>query len=133
MSDGRHRPLDPRAELGEHGIADRVAVQVIDVLEVIQIDEHHARRTPLALGARERLGQAVAQQSAVGQTRERVMDSLVAGLLLVAEAGQRRREDVRDRAQQARLLVGHLTAGDCSQPMLGTERDLDRRIVDRPA
>ncbi len=60
-------------------VADRVAERVVDGLEVVDVDEQHGDGR---IGLGERLVDAVDEQRAVGQTRERVVVGLVLELVL---------------------------------------------------
>ena len=64
----------------EQAVADIVAQGVVDVLEAIEVDEHHGEPRAVARRRVDRLLQAVVQQRAVGEPGERI----VVGLLLDA-------------------------------------------------
>jgi hypothetical protein len=67
----------PGADLGEQGVARRVPVRIVDVLEAIQVDEKHREGPAFPFRGPDRLLQPVSQQEAVGQTRERVVQRLM--------------------------------------------------------
>ncbi len=72
----------PRGRLLEQLVAGDMAERVIDHLEVVEIDEHHAETFARALGARQRQVQAVVEQRPVGQpgqfvVRRQVLDALL--------------------------------------------------------
>ncbi|MBB6573965.1 hypothetical protein FHT07_002141 [Xanthomonas arboricola] len=54
-------------------VAELVAVAVVDGLESIQVDQHHRKALPVALGAVDALQHVLVQQHAVGQAGERVV------------------------------------------------------------
>src|SRR4051812_45685342 len=54
------RTTDRSRELDEHGIARRVPVRVVDLLEVVEVDEDHARVAALADRPGDRLLEPVA-------------------------------------------------------------------------
>ena len=66
----------------QHRVAGGVAEAVVDRLEVVEVDEHHADRCPLAAGAGQRVLDAVGEQRAVGEAGERVVERLVGELVL---------------------------------------------------
>ncbi len=103
--DGRHQPP---AEADQQRVAGRVAVEVIDRLEPVEVDEQHARHARIAPGARERVDQPLTAQRAVGKAGERVMERVVAHPLLPAQPPERGREDVRDAAQEVLLLLAEV-------------------------
>jgi hypothetical protein len=91
---GAHRGGDAPPHLLEHAVAHGMAEAVVDVLEAVEVDEEdRARRTHRA-----RLvdgdAQALAQQRAVGQAREPVMQRHVPQALLGAAVGT---HGLRDR------------------------------------
>ena len=56
----------------EHGIADQVAVAVVDLLEVIQIEHGDGQRCVLAAGTFQLVGELFEYRQAIGQSGERV-------------------------------------------------------------
>ena len=58
-----------------------MAEGVVDVLEVVQVQEHHRHRALAALRQRERVLHPVAEQVAVGEERQRIMEGELAQLL----------------------------------------------------
>ena len=99
---------------------------VVDGLEVVQVDEHDADRPAAADRAHDRVLDAVGEQRAVGEARDRVVESLVCELVLerLALADVAAVED--DAAdvlvlQQVRMLNLELEPGAVPVP----ERALD--------
>jgi hypothetical protein len=82
-----------------------VAEHVVDALEVVDVDEQHGGAGLLALGDRQRVQDAVAAQRAVRQPGQRVVQRLLAHLLLEVQAREADREHVGDRLQERPLLV----------------------------
>ena len=70
----------------QHPVAGRVAQAVVDRLEVIQVQHHDGGHALFAAGQRQRLGEPVAEEFAVGQVGQRVVGGPMAeeflGLLL---------------------------------------------------
>ena len=90
---------DDRQEL----VAGAVAKRVVDALEVIQVHVHErAAREPGGRG-RQLLRQAVAEQRAVGQLRERIVVRLAVQALVARAVGQGRAQALGKR----RAVVGH--------------------------
>ena len=79
-----HAAAQPRRNLQQECVADVVTEGVVDVLEPIEIEEHHGHRTTVALASRrgQRLIEASLQVRAVGEIRQRVEMRQVADLLL---------------------------------------------------
>jgi hypothetical protein len=50
-----------------------VSERVVDLLEAIEVHEHHCDQRSIALGGLDRLIQAIVEQSAVREIRERVV------------------------------------------------------------
>ena len=71
---GAHLALKVVGERDQQPVAVGVAVRVVDVLEVVEIDEEHRTVGRVALGARDGAGQPLAQQRAIGQVRQRVVE-----------------------------------------------------------
>ena len=70
----RHRLQQP--------VAGIVAERVVDVLEVVEVEEHHRHRALPALRQGERVLHAVAEQVAVRQQRQRIVERHLPQLLL---------------------------------------------------
>ena len=78
--------LDPLGDLAQQLVADRVAERVVDDLEAVEVEEEDGQPlvVPVGLGHGER--QAVVEEQAVGQVRQRVVEGEVLDLLLGALA-----------------------------------------------
>ena len=75
-----HRPPhDPGRQL-QHLVALFMAVPVVDVLEVVQINEQHGKRDPSPARSRHLLLQTVPQHSESGEPRQLVHRGLLLGL-----------------------------------------------------
>ena len=132
-----HGGGEPARERDEHRVAGRVAVEVVDALEVVDVDVEHGGVRARALGVRERVLEPVAAERAVGQPRQRVVQRLVAHALLGAHAGVGRGEHVGDGDEERALLLGRRGAvgRDRAEDLLaGADRDApaavdrDRRL-----
>ena len=100
---GAQRGLEPLGDLLEEHVAVVVAERVVDLLEVIEVHDHHGQAAVAALGGAQRLLDAVAEQHAVGQAGERVVQRLVLlGDRLAAAAvdGQQRQEQQRQDGER---------------------------------
>ena len=84
---GPDRLAQHAADRDQQLVADRVAEAVVDQLEAIEIEEQH-RDEPVgvALQARERAAEAIEEQRAIRQSRQRVVEGVVQQLLLEAAA-----------------------------------------------
>ncbi len=63
-------------------VAGLVAMQIVDVLEVVQIDEHQRAQLVAAPAGGHGLVQAIEQQPAIGQTGQRIVEGQVVDPLL---------------------------------------------------
>ena len=100
---GAQRRLEPLGDLLEQHVAVVVAERVVDLLEVVEVHDHHREAAVAALGGAQRLLDAVAEQHAVGQAGERVVQRLVLlGDRLAAAAvdGQQRQEQQRQDGER---------------------------------
>jgi len=78
-----------RGDLAQQRVADVMPERVVDLLEAVEVEEEEGRaagarvvsRGPVVRG-RQRSGQAVEQQGAVGEAGQRVVERLVAQRLL---------------------------------------------------
>ena len=104
MSAGRTVADHPLGERDQQLVAGGVAEDVVDALEVVDVDEQHRGVAALAVRQRERVLDAVAAERAVRQPGQRVVQRLVAHLLLDVQARERDREHVGDRLQERALL-----------------------------
>ena len=69
-------------EVDEGGVARAVPEAVVDRLEVVDVEEHHAELALLAARAADRVAHALDEQRAVGQVRDGIVEGLVGELLL---------------------------------------------------
>ena len=70
---GAQRRLQPRAELLEQQIATLVAERVVDLLEAVEIEQHHGDAAAFAAGCEKRLLHPVGEEQAVREPGERVV------------------------------------------------------------
>ncbi len=87
----------PRRDLAEHAVADRVAVAVVDVLEVVDVHEAERERGAVLLGLRELALQPLVEVAVVAETRERIGEREAHRL----QRRERRALIERDREQRA--------------------------------
>jgi hypothetical protein len=105
-----HAAAEPVRELLQEAVADMVAQRVVDLLEAVEVEEEEGQGPAEAQGVLEPL----AQQAAVGEPGQRVVQGLVAQPLLL------------------RLALGDVADdGDELQTLL--ELDLRERQLDREA
>jgi len=91
------------AQRDQHPVADRVTAGVVDLLEVVEVEEHDGRLGSRAAGALERHSEPVEKQGTVGEPGQLVVESLVGEVGLRALALDR----VRERApEHGRLKFG---------------------------
>ena len=90
----------------EQLVADLVAVDVVDLLEAVEVDEQDTDRGALAAKSRERRGQAVHQQVTIGQAGQRVVHRPVLELATGAELASRVAEADHHGAIAARKRAG---------------------------
>ena len=77
--------LEARGDLQQQLIADVVAEVVVDLLEAVEVDEQQRERLARERAARERVVEAVAEEGAVGEPGEAVVERLARQLLLEHE------------------------------------------------
>src|SRR4051794_2195742 len=126
-------------QLDQHLVARGVAQLVVHGLEVVDVEEDHAHPALLPPGAREPEGQLLLGEAAVRQARERVVQRLVAQLLLalavlghVAERAHRARprSEMRDLDREPEVgAVRALEAARERHGAVGVDRRRDGRIV----
>lgn len=79
--DFAHQAMQAAGDGNEHGVARRVAVGVVDVLEVVQVEQQQRNKVAAAPGERERPLHPVGEQATVGQAGQRVVMGKVTELL----------------------------------------------------
>ena len=99
---------EPEADLLQQLVAARMAERVVDLLEAVEVHDHHGRGHVVAARRGERLTDAVVEERAVGQVRERVVERLVlVDLRLLPErlrrAGDDPEEDAVEHASPRRI------------------------------
>jgi hypothetical protein len=112
---GAQRQLQPPCQFAQHPVASLVAEAVVDVLEAIEVDQHH-RQDLLALGvARQGPGQALLQQGAVGQAGQGIeIGRLVQrrlGFLPAPPIGRLGELALDGRAEPAEGVLEHVVLG----------------------
>ena len=117
--DGVDRPRgagDPRGGLGQHAIAGRMAVDVVDRLEVVEVDDDQAQRAAVARAALGLGRQPLAERALVQQPRQPVVRRAV---------GEHRRRGAvahgHDRADVARR-DGHEPRAPAHHDLTGAAR-----------
>ena len=78
--------LEALGDLDQHLVAGGVAEAVVDHLEVVEVHEDDGDDAVLAARARQRVADALAEQRAVGEPRDGVVERLVGQLLLEGPA-----------------------------------------------
>ena len=73
VSPRRTTPPSARPHVGAR-IGGALAEAVVEALEAVEIDHRHSDLAPVALGAGKRLAQTVAQECAVGQVGEGIVE-----------------------------------------------------------
>ena len=106
---GRRRSEEPFGDVAEELVAGGVAEAVVDRLEVVQVEEEHRDRLDGRAAAVERVRYAIPEERAVRQSGERVVERLVAQLLLELLA----LADVAGVEDDARARSGR-AAGSCA-------------------
>ena len=100
---GVHRAQHLAEAVGEYGeqeVTGGMSHRIVDLLEAVDVEEQHGERRPGPARAVERDGEAVAEQGAVGQRGERIVQGLMGELDLGALALDR----VADGAHQQRRV-----------------------------
>ena len=79
---GADRVGDAPGDLDQEAVALAVPQRVVHGLEVIEIQEQDRRHVALASPPAERMADAIREQGSIGETRERIVEGLVAELFL---------------------------------------------------
>ena len=101
----RAAPSDSRGPISlQELVAEVMAERVVDLLEVVEVHQHHGRRSlPSAPASAMAVGQLLLEQHAVGQAREGVVQRLV--LVLGLALGELVRGDLQ-RVRPLEHLAG---------------------------
>ena len=100
---GAHELLEQGAELLEHPVTDHVPVTVVDLLEVVEVEEHEGESAILRTFAR--VLQFAQERAPVQQAREGIVVGEEAGLGELGRDGQRLHRVVREHPQRLEPLV----------------------------
>src|SRR5262249_54976790 len=65
-----------RAELPQQRVAGLMTEGVVDLLEAVEVEKAESERNPFALGHQESLIEPVAEQDAIGKTRQEIVEGL---------------------------------------------------------
>ena len=104
---GAQRRLEALGDLLEQHVAVVMAERVVDLLEVVEVHDHHGRAAVAALGGAHGLLDAVAEQHAVREAGERVVQRLVLlGDRLAAAAVDRQQRQEQQRQHGEREVGG---------------------------
>ena len=138
-SSSRTRVGEPLRHRADQFVADRMAERVVDVLEVVEVDVEHGRRRAALAHVRDHRLQPLAEEDAVGQAAQRIVQRKVAqprlaggdgrgGAAHVAEheRGEQREAGERDRDERDDA-VDDLGARPLRRP--GEGRDLLALLV----
>ena len=96
------------SDLGEHPVADRMAVAVVDLLEVVDVEQAHGEREPVCLGLVEVALKPLVEMAMVAEPGQRIGEGEPHGLqgavhrALVQGDGDER-ADERDREERRAL------------------------------
>ena len=107
MSCGFRWRRQPAAEREQHAVADDETEALVDVLEAVDVDEHHGRAVGLPLArAGDGACHAIHEQLAVGKPGQAVMHGVMHQPLMRAlEAGHVAHQP--DAAEEPRILARH--------------------------
>ena len=67
-----HLGLDQPAHLGEQRVTGRMAVGVVEALEMVHVEHQHRQRQPAALAALQFAGEVLLEIPAIEQARQRI-------------------------------------------------------------
>ena len=90
---------------GQHPVAEEVAERVVDELEVVEVEHHHAQRPTAALRPDDLLAQALVQEPVVVEAGQRVAVGELARLLVEPRVLERHRRLVGHRPGELEALV----------------------------
>ena len=102
-----------RRSLLQQPVAERVAERIVDELEAIEIEEQQGHRLAVALRVVERVGEALVEHVAVGQSRQSVVRCDVEEVLLGLLAGHELADLAADHShhlQERRVGIADLAA-----------------------
>jgi hypothetical protein len=72
-----HRVLQPGGDLAQEGVTRGMAERVVDRLEVVEVDGQHGERRSRPARPAQGMLEAVGEQGAIGQARERIVEGLM--------------------------------------------------------
>ena len=126
---GAQPPAERREQLVAHGMAPGV----VDLLEVVEVEEHDGQLGPRAAGSLERDPEPIEEQGTIGEAGQLVVERQVGEFGLRALTLDRVDERAAEqRRRQAALGQGILGAGlNCAHGqrlVLGVGQDHDRRV-----
>ena len=140
-SDSRAASRGSGGDGAQHLVAGDVTEPVVDALEVVDVDHHERQRLagePAC--ALDLVGQALLEEAAIRQARQRVLDRLPLDDLVQVDVLERLRGLLREVAEQLSLGLGErpAAAGDRDEAGelagLGAQRERDRgAVVDEAA
>ena len=136
MSVGRVTLGEAAGDLLQQLVAGAVAEAVVDLLEPVEVDEQHREHVPGPRGAGQRLVEPVAEQRAVGEVGEAVVERLPRELLLEPNplgdvAGVE--HDAAHVAVAAEVGDVRLEVAPLAEPVAHAEHDLVRLAVPQAA
>jgi len=142
--DAAQARLQPARGLREHVVAHRLPERVVDLLEVVEIEDHHREEAPAAIGAGDGVIQAVGEQRPVRQpgerfvmreARERLLDALPLGDLGADAAIAAERAGTVEHRLAAQGEVAQFAAGMLAHELEAAKGQarLERRHVGLPA
>jgi len=142
--DAAQARLQAARRLGEDEVAHRLPERVVDLLEIVEVEDHHREQAPAAVGARDGMIQPVGQQHpiwkpgerlVVREPRERLLDALPLGDLGADAAVAAERAGAVEDRLAAQAEVAQLAAGMLAHELEAAKRQacLERRHVRLPA
>ncbi len=134
---GPDRAGQPLGDLDEDLVAGRVAVGVVDPLEVVEVDEQQPDQPAAPVPSRQRPLEVVAHEHTIREARQRIVEGVVDELrlepLAIGHVDEQALRDLASALGVVRHRVGlvanpHLGAVAGEHPVLGAERLAGRPV-----
>ena len=120
-SSGRSRPGQARRDVADQFVADRMTERVVDVLEMVEVDVEYRGRGAAVPNILDHLFEPLAEEIAVGQAAERIVQGKIAQALFALRDGRGGAAHVAmdERGQQREARKRHRDEGDDAGDDLG--------------
>ena len=126
--DGTHRGAQRISHRDQHAVAGSVAELVVVDLEVINVDHDDAQAAAITTNARQRLGDAVVEQCAIGQSGELIVGGEKTELLFFFAQRLHARFELTGAGDEATLKFACRCLQRVNHTLLGDQRFACREL-----